>query len=64
MRLNEDNQVGLVPVTLGSRRYGVVQILSGVEAGDVIVTAGQIKLRPGMPVTPLFPQTNSQGSDA
>ena len=64
MRLDENNQVGLVPVTLGSRRFGVVQILSGLEAGDVIVTAGQIKLRPGMPVTPLFPQTNNQGSGA
>lgn len=64
MRLDENNQVGLVPVTLGSRRFGIVQILSGLEAGDVIVTAGQIKLRPGMPVTPLFPQTNNQGSGA
>ncbi|WP_235263818.1 efflux RND transporter periplasmic adaptor subunit [Nitrincola sp. A-D6] len=64
MRLNAENQVSLVPVTLGSRRFGEVQILSGLEAGDIIVTAGQIKLHPGMPVTPLFPQTNSQESDA
>ncbi|TVQ73262.1 MAG: efflux RND transporter periplasmic adaptor subunit [Oceanospirillales bacterium] len=64
MRLNAENQVGLVPVTLGSRRVGEVQILSGLEVGDVIVTAGHIKLRPGMPVTPLFPQNDTQGSDA
>ncbi|WP_151671736.1 efflux RND transporter periplasmic adaptor subunit [Nitrincola schmidtii] len=64
MRLNDENQVSLVPVTLGSRRIGEVQILSGLEVGDVIVTAGHIKLRPGMPVTPLFPQNDTQGSDA
>ena len=64
MKVNEENQVGLVPVTLGSRRVGVVQILSGLEVGDIIVTAGHIKLRPGMPITPLFPQNDTQGSDA
>lgn len=64
MRIDDENTVSLVPVTLGSRRVGEVQILSGIEAGDVIVTAGQIKLRPGMPVTPLFPQNDTQGSDA
>lgn len=64
MRLNEENQVSLVPVTLGNRRVGVVQIMTGLDVGDVIVTAGQIKLRPGMPVTPLFPENDTQGSDA
>lgn len=64
MRLNGENQVSLVPVTIGSRRIGEVQILSGLETGDIIVTAGQIKLRPGMPVTPIFSQTDNQGSDA
>ncbi|KAA0875907.1 efflux RND transporter periplasmic adaptor subunit [Nitrincola tapanii] len=64
MRMNEQNQVNMVPVTLGERRFGEVEIRSGIQAGDVIVTAGQIKLRPGMPITPIFPQSHSTGSDA
>lgn len=56
MKVDENNTVSLSPVTLGERRGDSVQILSGLTADEVIVTAGHIKLRPGMPVTPLFPQ--------
>ncbi len=59
MQVNEANQVEMVPVTTGSRRYGEVQILSGLKPGAVVVTAGHLKLHPGMPVTPIFPQTES-----
>jgi len=37
-------------VTLGDTRGDQVQALSGVKAGDVVVTAGQLKLRNGTPV--------------
>lgn len=37
-------------VTLGARRTGEVQILEGVSADDVIVTAGQARLRDGSAV--------------
>ncbi len=37
-------------VTTGDRRGDQVAILNGVNAGDVVVTAGQIKLRNGTPV--------------
>ncbi|HCA26513.1 MAG TPA: efflux transporter periplasmic adaptor subunit [Betaproteobacteria bacterium] len=37
-------------VTLGQTRGDQVAILRGVKAGDVVVTAGQIKLRNGTPV--------------
>lgn len=63
MQMNEQQQVELVPVTTGERRYGEVQILSGLEPGAVIVTAGHLKLHPGMPITPLFPQSEA-GKDA
>ncbi len=56
MKVDENNTVGMVPVTLGDRKNSQVQILSGLSADDVIVTAGHIKLRPGMPITPIFPQ--------
>ena len=55
MRMDENNTVSMTPVTLGVRQNGQVQILTGLQAGDVIVTAGHMKLRPGMPITPLFP---------
>ncbi len=63
MQMDEQNQVQLVPVTTGARRYGDVQILTGIQAGAVIVTAGHQKLHPGMPITPIFPQSEA-GKDA
>jgi membrane fusion protein (multidrug efflux system) len=48
-----DNKANLTPVTLGERLAGEVEILSGLNAGDVVVTSGQIKLQPGAPVTDL-----------
>ena len=37
-------------VTLGSTRGDQVAILTGIAAGDTVVTAGHIKLRDGVPV--------------
>jgi membrane fusion protein (multidrug efflux system) len=57
-----DGQVEQVPVTIGQRRKSEVELLSGVKENDVVIIAGQIKLRPGAPVTALFPemlQTNN-----
>ena len=39
-----------VPVTLGAREPGWVVVASGLQAGDEVVTAGQMKLFPGAPV--------------
>lgn len=38
------------PVKTGKRRGGMVEITEGLAPGDVVVTAGQMKLRPDMPV--------------
>nr|WP_067295985.1 efflux RND transporter periplasmic adaptor subunit [Marinobacterium profundum] len=62
MRVNSENMVEIVPVTLGQRRPGKVQILSGAAAGDTIVTAGHLKLFPGMPVTPVFVDGSSDAA--
>lgn len=35
-------------VDIGQRREGQVEIVQGLKAGDVVVTAGQLKLRDGM----------------
>lgn len=47
-------KVEMTPVQLGVRRNGEVNITSGLNADEIIITAGQIKLFPGMPVTPIF----------
>lgn len=40
-------------VTLGQRRAGEVEISAGLSPGDTVVTAGQMKLQDGAPVTVL-----------
>jgi membrane fusion protein (multidrug efflux system) len=51
----KDDKVTLVAqqkfVTAGESRGDQVAILSGIKEGDTVVTAGQIKLRSGFPVT-------------
>ncbi|GAC21496.1 efflux RND transporter periplasmic adaptor subunit [Paraglaciecola arctica] len=54
----KDNQVELVEVKVGLRKPGKVQILSGLQVGDVVVTEGTLKLRSGSKVT--FDTANSE----
>ncbi len=42
--------VAWTKVKLGERRKGEVEIIEGLAAGDVVVTAGLLKIRDGMPV--------------
>jgi membrane fusion protein, multidrug efflux system len=49
-------KVELVAVTTGKRRQGEVEILTGLQAGDTVVTAGQLKIRPGTEVKIATPQ--------
>ncbi len=39
------------PVRAGATRGSVTEIISGLKAGETVVTAGQVKLQSGMPVT-------------
>jgi len=41
------------PVQLGVRTPGLVEVRSGVGAGEQVVVGGQVRLQPGMPVTPI-----------
>ncbi|PWC34335.1 efflux RND transporter periplasmic adaptor subunit [Azospirillum sp. TSO35-2] len=45
-----DGKVSQTKVTLGERRNAEVEITQGLAAGDVVVTAGQLKIRDGAPV--------------
>jgi len=50
-RVGAEDKVDQVPVRIGSRRPGWVEILNGVKAGDRIVVEGIVKLKPGAKVT-------------
>ena len=47
-----DGTAKLVPVTLGARQPGLVEVTSGIKAGDEVVVAGQLKLHDGAKVAP------------
>lgn len=49
--LVKGDTVALVEVQVGRRKPGKVQIISGLEAGDLVVTEGTLKLRDGSKVT-------------
>lgn len=45
-----DGKATLAKVRIGVRRAAQVEVVEGLVAGDVVVTAGQLKLREGAPV--------------
>jgi membrane fusion protein (multidrug efflux system) len=49
----KERHVELRPVEIGERLKGEVEILSGVRAGETVVTAGQLKIRHGDAVAPV-----------
>ena len=57
-----DGKVVATTVTTGLRNKGQIEIVQGLVAGETVITAGQIKVRPGMPVTPL-PSTAETAPD-
>jgi len=46
-----DGKANRVKIAVGQRRDGVVQVLNGLAPNDVVVTAGQLKIRDGVPVS-------------
>jgi membrane fusion protein (multidrug efflux system) len=48
-----DGRAVSTPVKLGVRRSAQVAVTEGLVAGDLVVTAGQLKLRDGAPVRPV-----------
>ena len=53
----EDGKANARAVKVGKRLPGQIEIVEGLKAGDVVVTAGQMRLRDGAPV-------NVQGTEA
>lgn len=50
-----EGKAEMTKVSLGERRPGKVEIRQGLKAGDVVITAGLLKVRPGAPVMVLPP---------
>ncbi|WP_035691991.1 efflux RND transporter periplasmic adaptor subunit [Azospirillum halopraeferens] len=59
-----DGKAVQTPVTLGTRRSGEVEIVSGLAHGDVVVTGGQMKIRDGAPVRVMPPAGAPPGPQA
>lgn len=55
--LVKDGKASMTKVKIGEREIGRVEILSGLAAGDVVITAGQMKLHEGAEVAVLPPET-------
>ena len=49
--VNRGNQVTLVPITIGVRNEDMVEVLSGLNKGDTVITTGLMQLREGMVVS-------------
>ncbi|MFT4937898.1 MAG: membrane fusion protein (multidrug efflux system) [Paraglaciecola sp.] len=55
-----DGKASFIEVVVGRRKPGIVQIVSGLQAGDQVVVEGALKLRDGSDVSVLN-STNSKG---
>lgn len=49
-RSNTPSVVEKTEITLGMRERGLAEVLTGLESGDIVVTDGVMKVRPGAPV--------------
>jgi membrane fusion protein (multidrug efflux system) len=49
----KNNKATLIPVQTGTRTVDMLEILSGIELGDTIITTGLMQLREGLTVVPV-----------
>ncbi|MFN3933130.1 efflux RND transporter periplasmic adaptor subunit [Parvibaculum sp.] len=59
-----DGHAKMIPVRIGERRPGAVEILEGVSAGDTVIIAGQLRVRDGGQVEILAPAGPGAGAGA
>ena len=55
-RAEPDGTVAQVPVRIGARRPGWVELIDGVKSGDRVVVEGIVKLKPGAKIVEARPQ--------
>jgi len=61
--LYKDEKVTPAPIKIIKRFQGQVA-LTGINVDDVVITAGQLKLQPGSPITPIFVDGSSSKADS
>ena len=59
----EGDKAVLIKVVTGQRKAGQVEVTDGLKAGDTIVVAGQMKLRPGASIKAV-PASGAKAPDA
>jgi membrane fusion protein (multidrug efflux system) len=59
--VNAEGTVERREVTLGVRTPGFVEVRSGIDGHEQVVVGGQVRLQPGMPVTPIPVDRPPQG---
>jgi multidrug efflux system membrane fusion protein len=62
--VGKDNKVEYRPITIGSTSNDKRIVLSGLNAGDKIITNNLMKLRPDMPITPTEASPDAKQADA
>jgi membrane fusion protein (multidrug efflux system) len=63
-RVEPGDKVKQVPVEIGARRRGEVEVVSGLKAGDRIVVDGTVKLRDGLAIRDVGAQPPKSGPAA
>ena len=53
IKLDKENTVKKVPVEIGLRKKGIVEIKTGLEDGDTVVAEGLKKTRPNGKIKPI-----------
>jgi membrane fusion protein (multidrug efflux system) len=56
-----EDKAKLTEVAVGLRAYGRAEIVRGLEPGDVVITAGQLKIGDGSPVKVVPPDGRESG---
>lgn len=60
----KDDQAILTEVSIGERQGTQIEIAKGLELGQAIITAGQVKIHPGSSVYVVNPPTSTKNSSA
>jgi membrane fusion protein (multidrug efflux system) len=63
-RINSESIVERVELEIGRRRPGSAEVISGLQLGDMVVTEGIIRIRPGSKVKLKQPASGASGSNA
>ena len=61
-KVDKENTVKKVPVEIGLRKKGIVEIKSGLETGDKVVAEGLKKTRPNGKIKPIKYGTKQKAS--